>query len=55
MPAERMAATIAGLMAREATMTPEEDYVRLLHEAGFTSVASFFRVMSGAISAWIAR
>jgi hypothetical protein len=55
MPAERMAATIEGLVARQADATAAEDYERLLHEAGFGRVASYFNVLSGGIVAWIAR
>jgi tRNA (cmo5U34)-methyltransferase len=55
MPAERMAATIEGLVARQADATHAEGYELLLHEAGFGRVASFFNVMSGGIGAWIAR
>jgi tRNA (cmo5U34)-methyltransferase len=55
MPAERMATIIEGLVAQQTNATPVEDYERLLHEAGFSQVASFFNVMSGGIGAWIAR
>jgi tRNA (cmo5U34)-methyltransferase len=55
MPAERMAATIEGLVARQADATSAEGYERLLREAGFGQVASYFNVMSGGIGAWIAR
>lgn len=55
MPAERMAAIIQGLVAQQANATAAEDYEQLLHEAGFSHVASFFNVMSGGIGAWIAR
>jgi tRNA (cmo5U34)-methyltransferase len=55
MPAERMAATIERLMAQQANATDAEGYERLLREAGFGQVASFFNVMSGGIGAWIAR
>jgi tRNA (cmo5U34)-methyltransferase len=55
MPAEQMAAIIDGLVAQQANATAAEDYERLLHEAGFNHVASFFNVMSGGIGAWIAR
>jgi tRNA (cmo5U34)-methyltransferase len=55
MPAERMAATIEGLIAKQADATGAEGYERLLREAGFSRVASFFNVMSGGIGAWIAR
>ena len=53
MPAERMAAIIAQLMAQP--QTPGPDYVRLLGEAGFTRVALFFSVLGGGISGWLAR
>jgi len=53
MPAERMAATIAQLLAQP--MTPEEDYVRLLREAGFTRSTRFFSVLGGGLTAWMAR
>lgn len=55
MPAERMAATIEGLMDQQANATPAEGYERRLREAGFSRVASFLNVMSGGIVAWIAR
>jgi tRNA (cmo5U34)-methyltransferase len=55
MPAERMAATIESLVARQADATPAEGYEQLLSEAGFGRVASYFNVMSGGIGAWIAR
>lgn len=55
MPAERMAATIARLMAQQPRMTTEEDYVRLLRDAGFKRVGRFFSVMDGGMGAWIAR
>lgn len=55
MPAERMTATIEGLLERQAGMATEQDYARLLQEAGFQRVASIFRVLGGGMSAWIAR
>jgi hypothetical protein len=55
MPGEQMKGTIQQLMAREAAMTAEADYVRLMHEAGFRRVVSFFQVMGGGLAAWIAR
>jgi tRNA (cmo5U34)-methyltransferase len=55
MPAERMAATIEGLVARQADATHAEGYELLLREAGFGRVASFFNILSGGIGAWIAR
>jgi tRNA (cmo5U34)-methyltransferase len=55
MPGEQMKGTIQQLMAREATMTAEADYVRLMHEAGFRRVVNIFRVMGGGLAAWIAR
>jgi hypothetical protein len=55
MPAERMAAIIEGLIAQQTNATAAEGYERLVHQAGFGSVASFFNVMSGGIGAWIAR
>lgn len=55
MPSERMAATIEGLMARQTAMTTEDGYLRLLRDAGFSRVASYFRAMGGGMSAWIAR
>lgn len=53
MPAERMAATIQRILAQPNTTT-EEDYERLLREAGFTQVARYFSALSG-MSAWLAR
>lgn len=53
MPSEQMAATIQRLTARPET-TSEEDYPRLLREAGFTRVARFLSVLAG-MGAWIAR
>jgi tRNA (cmo5U34)-methyltransferase len=55
MPAERMATIIEGIVAQQADAMPAEGYERLLREAGFGRVASFFNVMSGGIGAWIAR
>lgn len=55
MPAERMAATIEGLLAQQAGATSAEGYERLLREAGFGQVASFYNVMRGGIGGWIAR
>ena len=55
MPAERMVTIIQSLVAQQTTATPAEDYERLLHEAGFSKVESFFNVMNGGIGAWIAR
>ncbi len=52
MPAEQMAATIARLTSMPATS--EEDYLRLLREAGFRRAACFFSAL-GAVKAWIAR
>ena len=53
MPAERMAATIAQLLAQP--MSTEEDYMRFLREAGFQRSTRFFSVLGGGITAWIAR
>ena len=53
MPAERMAAIIAQLMAQP--QTSGADYVRLLGEAGFTRVAPFVSVLGGFITGWLAR
>ena len=53
MPAEQMAATIERVMA--LPLRTEEDYVRLLHEAGLQRVARYFSVLGGGISGWIAR
>jgi tRNA (cmo5U34)-methyltransferase len=55
MPGERIKGTIQRLMAGEATMTAEADYVRLMHEAGFRRVVSIFQVLGGGLAAWIAR
>jgi tRNA (cmo5U34)-methyltransferase len=55
MPAEQMAKTISGLMAQQPDLTSEDDHGRLLVDAGFTRVASYFRVMGGGMGAWIAR
>jgi tRNA (cmo5U34)-methyltransferase len=55
LPAERMAAIIQQVMARQEGATPEEDYVRLLCQAGFQRVASFLSIMNGGMGAWIAR
>lgn len=51
MPAERMAEIVEGLVAQQADTTPAEGYERLLHEAGFSRVASCFNVMGGGIAA----
>ncbi len=53
MPAERMAATIEQLMSQP--LTPDEDYVHLLREAGFKRSTRFFSGLGGGITAWIAR
>lgn len=53
MPAERMAETIEGIVSQPGRTT-EEDYGRLLREAGFTRVARYFSVLGG-MSAWLAR
>jgi hypothetical protein len=55
MPADRMAAIIQELLGQQVRATAEQDYVRLLEEAGFEHVASILSVMSGGIGAWIAR
>jgi tRNA (cmo5U34)-methyltransferase len=55
MPAERMAATIQELMAQQVRATAEQDYVRLLREAGFQHVASVLSLMADGMAAWIAR
>jgi tRNA (cmo5U34)-methyltransferase len=55
MPADQMAATIARLVAQQTDMTTPADYVRLLHEAGFAHVGSYFSVLGGGLVAWIAR
>lgn len=54
-PAERMATIVEQLVAQQPNMSSEEDYVRLLHEAGFERVAPFLSVMKGGLGAWIAR
>ena len=53
MPAERMRAIIEQIMSHPRT--PQQEYVRLLKEAGFERVASYFSVLGGGICAWIAR
>ncbi len=53
MPAERMAAMIQGIVTGP-NRTTEEDYERLLREAGFTQVARYFSALNG-MSAWLAR
>ncbi|MCA1645312.1 MAG: class I SAM-dependent methyltransferase [Chloroflexi bacterium] len=55
MPAERMAATIHELMAQQVRASAEQDYVRLLREAGYQHVGSVLSVMAGGMEAWIAR
>jgi tRNA (cmo5U34)-methyltransferase len=55
LPAERMAAIIQQLVAQQAGAATEEDYVRLLREAGFQRVAPFLSIMNGSMVAWIAR
>lgn len=54
LPAEQMAERIAQLRPMLPTLSAPEDYVRLLHEAGFRRVNEVMRVM-GTISAWFAR
>jgi hypothetical protein len=51
MPAEQMAATIARLAEQQSGMTAPADHVRLLHEAGFGRVASYFSVLGGGLVA----
>jgi tRNA (cmo5U34)-methyltransferase len=55
MPADRMTAIIEKLLPQQASSSPEEDYVRLMHEAGFEQVGSVLRVMGGGMAAWLAR
>jgi hypothetical protein len=55
MPPERMAAIINQILAQQASMSTEEDLVRLMHEAGFEDVGSVLRVMRGGIATWVAR
>lgn len=55
MPAERMATTIAGIIAQQADALPAAGYVQLLEEAGFSRVANVLSVLGGGIGAWIAR
>ena len=50
-----MAAIIDELLARQAQGTTEEEYRRLIHEAGFAHVTSILSIMGNAICAWIAR
>jgi tRNA (cmo5U34)-methyltransferase len=54
LPAERMAAIIAQIVARQPGATSPAGYVRLLHDAGFERVGSFFSVLGGGLVAWIA-
>ena len=46
MPADRMTAIIEKLLP--------QDYVRLMHKAGFEHVGSVLRVMGGGMAAWLA-
>lgn len=55
LPAERMAAIIEQLLAQQEGAASEEDYVRLLHDAGFQKVAPFLSIMNGSLGGWIAR
>lgn len=55
LPAERVAATIQQVVAQQAGAAVEEDYVRLLREAGFPRAAPFLSVMNGGMVAWFAR
>ena len=55
MPAEKMAAIIDRLLQQQITATPQADYVRLLHEAGFEHVGQLLSVFDGGLVAWIAR
>lgn len=55
LPAERMAGIIEQLLAQQADATTDEDYVRLLHAAGFEQVAPFVSIMNGGMVGWIAR
>ncbi|HLZ69490.1 MAG TPA: class I SAM-dependent methyltransferase [Dehalococcoidia bacterium] len=53
MPAERMAATIAQILAQPAT--PLAEYERLLRDAGFGRSTRLLSVLGGGITAWLAR
>jgi tRNA (cmo5U34)-methyltransferase len=55
LPAERMAAIIQQVVAQQAGAATEEDYVRLLREAGYQRVAPFLSIMNGGMVGWIAR
>jgi len=55
MPAERMTALIEQLLPQQASSSPEQEYVRLMHQAGFEQVGSVLRVMGGGMAAWLAR
>ncbi len=55
LPAERMATTIQQLVVQQQGAATGEDYVRLLHEAGFQRVVPFLSVLNGGIGAWVAR
>jgi tRNA (cmo5U34)-methyltransferase len=55
MPVERMAALIQQLLSQQASASAEEEYVRLMHAAGFEHVGSVLRVMGGGMAAWLAR
>lgn len=55
MPRDRMAETITGLVAQQSGATTEEDYRRLMLEAGFHHVVSVMSIMSDALCAWITR
>ena len=53
LPAEEMATRIAQLLPTLPTLSAPEDYVRLLHEAGFGRVGEVLRVLG--VIAWFAR
>jgi tRNA (cmo5U34)-methyltransferase len=55
MPAAQMAAIISRILAQQATMSSEAQYVQLLHEAGFARVAPVLSVMNGGLLALLAR
>jgi tRNA (cmo5U34)-methyltransferase len=55
MPAARMAAIIQDLLAQQVQATAQQEYVRLLREAGFQHVGNVLSIMAGGIGVWVAR
>ena len=55
MPAERMQATIAGLLVQQASATSDAEYVRIFDAAGFREQVQLLSVFNGSLVTWIVR